>query len=142
MQDGKVATFTSNADGHFDDAAIERMAADARSRAPEVSSRNCADGRDGGPRQLVVHTTRAGKRAMIVCTNRIEAAATAGAMASAHAAVVKRDALQTALSSVMVTRASIANNASIPPADRASALKDIDDALVELRNEMAGIGKD
>ncbi|WP_294316071.1 M56 family metallopeptidase [uncultured Sphingomonas sp.] len=142
MQDGKVATFTSNADGHFDDAAIERMAADARSRAPEVSSRNCADGRDGGPRQLVVHTTNAGKRAMIVCTNRIEAAATAGAMASAHAAVVKRDALQTALASVTATRASIANNASIPPADRASALKDIDDALVELRNEMADIGKD
>ena len=40
------------------------------------------------------------------------------------------------------TRANIAANASIPPADRASALKDIDEALVELRNEMAGIDKD
>ena len=142
VQDGKVATFMSNADGHFDDAAIERMAAEARSRAPEVSSRNCADGRDGGPRQLVIHTTRAGKRAMIVCTNRINAAAAAAAAVSANASVVHRDAIRTALASVAATRANIAANASIPPADRASALKDIDEALVELRNEMAGIDKD
>ena len=149
MRDGKTATFTSDMNGHFDDAAIEKMVADAQANMPEVTSRNCTDGVDGNPRKFVIQTVRNGKRAMIVCNNRIEAAsasaAAAGAYATAKAGVMfhhKRDALQTALASVTATRVSIANNASIPPADRASALKDIDEALVELRNEMAGIGKD
>ena len=142
VKDGKSVTYTSNAGGHFDDAAIERMVADAQARTPEVTSRSCVDGRDGGPRQFVINTNKGGKRAMFICTNRIEAAAAAGAAASANAEIARRDAMKTALASVTATRASIAANTSIPPADRASALKEIDEALVELRNEMAGIGKD
>ena len=137
-KDGKVNTYTSAADGRFDDHAIQTLVDDSLRAAPEVTSRRCVDGVDGGPRQYTLTTATGSKRAIVICTNRIgEAAATASkaAVASIDFAAIRRNAMAGALASVEASRASIAANRDIPDADRKAALADMDQALAELRAE-------
>ena len=141
-KDGKVSTYTSAPDGRFDDAAIQQMVDRSLKMAPEVTERNCTNGRDGGPKEIVVHATRGDKRTMVICTNRIEGMVTASNAAAVNADQIRRNAMQTALASVQASRASIAANRDMSDADRKEALAEMDAAVTELRTEMASPDKD
>ena len=141
-KDGKVSTFTSAPDGTFDDKAIQQMVDRSLRMAPEVTERNCTNGADGGPKQIVVHAVKGEKRTMVICTNRIEAMVTASNAASVNVADIRRNAMQTALASVTASRASIAANREMGDADRKQALAEMDEALTELRTEMASPEQD
>ncbi len=145
-KDGKVNTYTSSTDGTFDDREIQQMVDRSMKMAPEVRERRCVDGSDGGPRQFVIHSAKGEKRMMVICTNRIEAAASAGAAAGIAASIdaegIRRNAMRTALASVQASRAGIAANRDLSEADRKEALADMDEALAELRSEMASPDKD
>ncbi|MGP7795167.1 M56 family metallopeptidase [Sphingomonas sp. CLY1604] len=155
-KDGKVSTYTSSTDGRFDDAAIQAMVDRSLKMAPEVRERRCVDGRDGAARELVVNSEAGGKRMMVICTNRIEAMASSGAAAAAHAdamrvnasamrinaEAIRRNAMATALASVAASRADIAANRAMADADRTKALAEMDAAMAELRAEAAETDKD
>lgn len=141
-KDGKVSTYTSAPDGSFDDAAIQKMVDRSMKMAPEVAERNCNNGKDGGPTDVVVNAAKGEKRMIVICTNRIEAMVTAGNVASINAEQIRRTAMQTALASVQASRADIASNRSMSDADRKEALAEMDQALTELRFEMASPDKD
>ena len=141
-KDGKVSTYTSASDGTFDDHAIQQMVDRSLKMAPEVTERNCTNGRDGGPKEIVVHAVKGEKRTMVICTNRIEGMVAANKFAAVDAEKIRRDAMTTALASVQATRASIAANRDMADADRKEALAEMDEALAELRTEMASPDKD
>jgi bla regulator protein BlaR1 len=109
---------------------------------PEVSERNCSVGRDGEAQRFVVQGRNGDKRTMVICTNRIQAAAAAGAAATVDAAAIRRNAMMTAVASVEASRASIAANQFMPASGRKEALAEMDSALAELRAEMASPDKD
>ena len=141
-KDGKVRTYTSAADGTFDDREIQQMVDRSIKMAPEVTERDCTNGQDGGAKQVVVHTIKGEKRTMVICTNRIEAMVSAGVASSVNADQIRRNAMQTALASVQASRAGIATNRDMSEVDRKEALAEMDQALAELRSEMASPEKD
>lgn len=141
-KDGKVRTYTSAADGTFDDREIQQMVDRSIKMAPEVTERDCTNGQDGGAKQVVVHTIKGEKRTMVICTNRIEAMVSAGVASSVNADQIRRNAMQTALASVQASRAGIATNREMSEVDRKEALAEMDQALAELRSEMASPDKD
>jgi beta-lactamase regulating signal transducer with metallopeptidase domain len=139
--DGKVSTFSTAEDGHPDRRDIQLLVDRSLRAAPQVSEGTCSAGKDGQPQQLVVHGTKDARRTIVICTNRIKAAAASGA-ASIDAQAIRQNALETALASVRASRASIAANGDMPVADRKQALAEMDSALAELREEMASPDKD
>lgn len=78
----------------------------------------------------------------IICNDRIAAAARAGQMTEADGQAIGRQATTSALFSLQATRASMSANASIPPADRAEALADIDASIADLHREIADMRRD
>ncbi len=78
----------------------------------------------------------------VICTDRIVAAAQAGAMTNVDGEAIQRQAMTAALASLQATRASLQTNAAIPSHDRADAVADIDASIKELHGEIAAIGKD
>lgn len=104
---------------------------------PEVSERACVDGVDGGPRQFVFNSEKDGRHQIVVCRNRVEATARAGAAAAAQATVIRRQALASALAGLRNARAQIRANADMRAERRAEALNGIDEAMTEVRREMA-----
>ena len=110
--------------------------------APEVTERDCANGRDGGPKEIVVHSVKGEKRTMVICTNRIEGMVTASTAAAVDADAIRRNAMRTAVASVQASRASIAANRDMADADRKQALAEMDRALSELHTEMAAPDQD
>ncbi len=141
-KDGKVNTYTSAADGTFDDREIQQMVDRSMKMAPQVTERDCSNGRDGDAKQIVVHATKGDKRTMVICTNRIESMVSASVAASVNVDQIRRNAMQTALASVQASRAGIASNRDMAEADRKEALAEMDEALAELRSEMASPSKD
>lgn len=141
-KDGKVNTYTSAPDGTFDDGAIQQMVDRSLKMAPEVTERSCTNGRDGGPKEIVVHATKGEKRTMVICTNRIESMVSAGGAAAVNVEQIRRNAMETALASVQASRARIAGNRDMNDADRKEALAEMDAAVAELRTEMASPDKD
>ncbi|AXJ96073.1 MULTISPECIES: M56 family metallopeptidase [unclassified Sphingomonas] len=137
-RDGKVHVVRTGVAGSgFSQAEIDAMVARALANAPQVTQRTCVDGKDGDARQFVINTQNGGKRAMIICANRIEASARAGADTAMRSASVRRNAIASAIASVEASRDGIRNNASMPEDARAEALAEMDSALAELRQEMA-----
>lgn len=110
----------------------------ALAAAPDVSERTCHDGADGGPKQFVIHTTgTGGKRAMIICTNRVETAAREGAEVAANSAEIQRNAMASAMAGLDSARATIAANRDMAEKDRTEALAAIEQARAEVREQMA-----
>ncbi|MEH3157821.1 MAG: hypothetical protein PGN08_02200 [Sphingomonas taxi] len=143
-KDGKVSTFASGEGGRFDDREIQQMVERSLAAAPEVRHRNCTDGKDGGPHEIVVSRDTGNaksKRIMIVCSNRVAAVA-ANARANIDVEAIRRNAMSTALASVAASRASIAANRDMPAKDKAEALAEMDQALAEIRAEAASPDKD
>lgn len=99
---------------------------------PEVSERKCA-GSDAG--DMVMHDNSGGRNRLVICTNRIEAAASNGARVAANSAEIERNALRAARNSLSQARSSISANRDMSAAQRAEALQGIDEAMAELDNE-------
>lgn len=112
---------------------IERRFAEAQ--VPEVRDRDCGD----GDRPLVEHRQDGKRTTIIVCRNRVERfakEASERAMRARELAMntqdIERTARRTALESVRQARASIIANSGLTEAQRAEALKGIDEAIAEL----------
>ncbi|MBM6576201.1 hypothetical protein KCP91_07445 [Microvirga sp. SRT01] len=108
---------------------------------PEVniSSANCGSGE---ARAFVITRRQNGRDATVICNDRIAAAARAGALSDSDQQDIQRKAMNAALASLYATRASLAVNGAIPEEGRQEAVAGIDDAIVELKGEIADIGKD
>lgn len=104
---------------------------------PEVSERNCADGRDGDVKQLVINRQDGDRRIMVVCTNRIEKAAADAAELAVNSKDIERNALRHAITGLRSARAGIAGNMSMPADQRAQALAGIDQGIAEVESDIA-----
>ena len=101
---------------------------------PEVSSANCPG---GDAKQMVITEKRGGKQRIIICTNRIEQAASEGARVAANSKDIERNALQSALSGLRAARSSIEANRDMSDVQRAAALKGIDEGMAEVAADIA-----
>ena len=104
---------------------------------PEVSEKDCKPGADGSEAELIVTRKIGTRNVMIVCTNRVERTARMGAKTAADDAEIRRNAITSAIAGLKAGRAAILK-APMSDADRAEALKDLDEAEVEVRAEIAG----
>lgn len=126
-------------DGKRQEIDMPDMAA-IQANIPEIRDGKCGK----GDAPTVEHRREGNKQIMIVCSDRI-AAMTANATRMAafdaeHTAKMaehtKTMAMNSALMSLQYARRTIEAQTSLSPAQRAEALKGIDEALVELRDDM------
>ncbi|MEG3087348.1 M56 family metallopeptidase [Sphingomonas sp. PB4P5] len=102
---------------------------------PEVLSQTCAGAADS--KEMVLHQMADGKRRIIICTNRIEAAAAHGAMVAANSQEIQRNAHRAALAGLRTARASLETNRALAADARAEALAGIDEAIAEAASDRA-----
>ena len=143
-RDGKVTTTTtdSDADPMTSEADTDAMVKRALANAPEVDERNCPNTAAGDKRRLVLHGEKGGKKMVIICSNRIDAAAADAAAKQVDAAAIQRNAMKTAMASIDAARASIRAERSLTDAQRKEALAGLDEAVAEMRADMAKAGDD
>jgi beta-lactamase regulating signal transducer with metallopeptidase domain len=114
-------------DGSKDEVAMPDMEA-IRMSIPEVRDGKCGK----GPKPTVEHRAEGGKKIMIICTDRIEmAAADAEGMAMRHKAM----GMESARMGLRMARRSIESETDMTAAERAKALKGIDEAMAELEKQ-------
>lgn len=104
---------------------------------PQVVERNCGPSVGGLRREMVIQSSKGGKRTMVICTNRIEAAAAEGARVAVKSKAIRAQALASALASLDTARASIRAQRDMSAEQRREALAGLDEAMVEMRSEMA-----
>ena len=113
---------------------------------PQVVERTCAPGEGGTDSRMILVQARDGdKRVMTVCTNRIdEMARRVSARATADAERIagdskhiERDAKRTAIASLYQARAGLYANRALSAEQRRLAVSGIDEAIAELRAEVA-----
>lgn len=122
---------------------------------PLISARTCKAGRDGDDKAFVVQASDHGRKAMIICSDRIAgvaAAATAQAAAAvAHAAVeadlastmagtgnrVRLDAMNQALAGMRAARLTIVNERAMNADQRKTALVGIDEGIADMQRDLA-----
>lgn len=107
--------------------------------APNIDARTCTAG-EGDGRQTTIESGTVDARRVVICTDRIEAEAQRAAAAGVDADEIARTAMQSALGGLEAARRSIVDSPDMRPADRAEALKDIDEAIREVRAEIADQG--
>ncbi|WP_294332639.1 M56 family metallopeptidase [uncultured Sphingomonas sp.] len=99
---------------------------------PEIRNGSCGKGTS----PTVEHRTEGNKQIMIICSDRIAAMSAMHADQSAKlAAMSKNMAMKSALMSLQHARRTIEAQSSLSPSQRAEALKGIDEALAELRDD-------
>nr|WP_315383714.1 M56 family metallopeptidase [uncultured Sphingomonas sp.] len=102
---------------------------------PEIRNGTCGKGNAS----TVEHRSEGGKQVMIVCSDRIAAMSRDAALMSmqskAMAMNTKQMAMNSALMSLQHARRTIEVQSSLSPQQRAEALKGIDEALAELRDD-------
>lgn len=102
---------------------------------PQVSSRNCGPrGKDG---TMVIKHRSSGQQRIIVCTDRIAAAAAKGAEMAANSKDIERNAYSHALDGLHRSRANVMAAAAMTAAQRKEALAGIDTAIAELEADLA-----
>ena len=113
----------------WDGAAVARAVAAVRAM-PTIMSGPCRREPNGSLSADAMTVTRmdGGKRMMVICTDRIAAAAERGMRA-------RRDGLATALASIKLARGAISDNRELTDAQRREALEGLDQAVKELREE-------
>jgi len=106
---------------------------------PEVSSVNCdRDGKGGRPgEEMVVNKIQNGRRAIVICTDRIERVAEAGAREASRAGEIQRKAYASALAGLRNARAGIVNDRSMTAEARDGALEGIDESISELESDLS-----
>lgn len=115
------------ADGHKDEVAMPDAEA-IRLSIPEIRDGKCGK---GSP-QTIEKRAEGGRKMMIICTDRIEfAAADASRMALRH----KQFGLDSARMGLNMARRSIESESDMTAAERAKALKGIDEAMAELEKQ-------
>ena len=102
---------------------------------PQVSSRNCGPrGKDG---TMVIKERSAIRQRIIICTDRIAAAAAKGAAMAANSKDMERNAYNHALDGLNRSRAHVMASAAMNAAQRKEALAGIDTAIAELEADLA-----
>ncbi|KAK0350205.1 hypothetical protein LTR94_029970, partial [Friedmanniomyces endolithicus] len=113
---------------------------------PQVVERSCAPGEGGTDSRMILMMPRDGdKRVMTVCTNRVdEMARRVAERATADAERIagdtkhiERDAKRTAIASLYQARAGLFANRALSAEQRRLAVSGIDEAITELRAEVA-----
>jgi bla regulator protein blaR1 len=99
---------------------------------PEVTSRDC---RGGDDKAFVLHEGEGQRKRIVICSNRIEHAAEAGARLAANADDIRARAMLSARSGLERARAAIAANRSLTDAARSDALRGLDEALADLARD-------
>ncbi|PZQ60071.1 MAG: peptidase M56 [Sphingomonas taxi] len=102
----------------------------------QVVEHNCG-GTASGERQMVVSTGTGASRTTVICTDRIERVAAEGARAAVDARRIERQSLRTALSGLQSARAGMVGNPHLSDEQRRHALAGIDEALADLREQLA-----
>jgi len=110
--------------------------AEIEAMIPEIQSRNCGRGDgegDGKGGPMVIHKDKDGKKQVtVICVNRIQAAAAAGArMAEQHRGM----AMQHALMGLRMARRSIEAGTTMSADEKSKALNGIDDAIREVEKQ-------
>jgi len=116
------------ADGTRDEIAMPDPEA-IRASIPDIRDGKCGTG-EGKP--SVEHRSEAGKKIMIICTDRIEMAA---ADAERIAMRSKRLGLDSARMGLRMARRSLESETDMTADERAKALKGIDEAMAELEKQ-------
>jgi len=117
----------------FDQAQIAKMV--------NITSGQC--GPDNGKKAFVITAPgEGGRKITTICTDRITAAAMAGQMTDSDSQDIERKAMTAALAGLESSRAGIAANASMGEEGRKEALAGIDEAIAELKSDLAKVGKD
>ncbi|WP_066719268.1 M56 family metallopeptidase [Sphingomonas pituitosa] len=102
---------------------------------PEIRNGTCGK----GSASTVEQRSEGKKQVMILCTDRIAAMSSEAAQMAAHGRAMamnsKQMAMNSALMSLQHARRTIEVQSSLSPAQRAEALKGIDEALAELRED-------
>ena len=108
---------------------------------PEVSSVNCdRDGKGGrNGEEMVVNRMKDGKHVILICTDRIEGVAAAGAAEAGRAGDIQRKAYASALAGLRNARAGIANNRDMSPEAKAGALEGIEESIKEIEADLAAV---
>lgn len=102
---------------------------------PEVSESKCGVS-SGKPSVMVIEGKSGERRKMIVCTDRIEKAGEAAAMA-ANGKDIERDAYASALASLRRARARMTDSTDLSGDQRKAALDGMDTAIRELEGDLA-----
>ncbi|WP_404369160.1 M56 family metallopeptidase [Sphingomonas sp. MMS24-J45] len=104
---------------------------------PQISSRACGPvGADG---KMVIKEQSAGGRRIIICNDRIAAAASKGAAMAANSAHIERDAYAHALSGLRDARARMLSDTDMSAEARKHALEGIDTAIKEVESDLARV---
>lgn len=102
---------------------------------PEIRNGSCGKGNAS----TVEHRDEGGKQVMIICSDRIAAMSASAAQMAMHGKAMamntKQMAMNSALMSLQHARRTIEVQSSLSPRQRAEALKGIDEALAELRDD-------
>ena len=109
---------------------------------PRIVSRTCRREPDGSASTGSMTTSRidGGQRVIVICTDRIAAAARRAELASVDAGRIRRDAMARALDGLRRARATMASGRDVEPrssAQHAEALAGIDRSIAELEREAA-----
>lgn len=99
---------------------------------PPVASRRCG----GAPTRFVMNATEGGQRVTVICTDHVERAAREAGRAAAAARGQRDTAMRTALASLEQTRAQLAANRDMPAEARRDAVRGVEEAMREVRDEM------
>lgn len=108
---------------------------------PDIASINCdRDGKGGrDSEEMVVNKVKNGRRAIVICTDRIERVAAAGAAEAGRAGDIQRRAYTSALAGLRNARAGIANDQAMAAEAKAGALEGIDESITELEADLAEV---
>lgn len=100
---------------------------------PPVASRRCG----GEPTRFVMSATQHGQRVTVICTDHVERAAREASRAAVEARGQRDGAMRTALASLEQTRAQLAASRDMPAEARRDAVREVEQAMREVRDEMA-----
>lgn len=109
-----------------------------RGDVPFVESMDCPD---RGDRRMSFEDHRGGQRRVVICTDRIEAAAQAAAAVYVDHRRVHRDATAQALQSLRATRESMLANRDMSEDERREVASSLNEAIRELEGEIASAGR-
>ena len=104
---------------------------------PEISSKNCPG--DGERHQTVLNEKRAGKRVIIICTNRIERLAREGAAVAANEKDIERNAYRSALAGLRSAQERMRADARLSEEARKQAVQAIGESIREIEEDLAKV---
>ena len=104
---------------------------------PQISSRNCGPLGKGG--KMVIKEQFSGGQRIIICNDRIAAAANKGTAIAANSANIERDAYAHALSGLRAARARMLSDTDMSTEARKHALEGIDTAIKEVESDLARV---